>query len=166
MERRVGDMEHVPERGGAFAFMSRLARPEPTERYPGRRLCETAAGSGDEPEALGVSDLFDPEPETWGLRGDPHLWRALRAHLAGQDVPASADELASLLHAAFRKLTGTDLTSDPASSVYREYAHGGMSSGMISLDTWRQRLMPMLLERARARLSGRPRKADHGHTPP
>ena len=23
-----------------------------------------------------VSDLFDPEPQTWGLRGDPHLWRA------------------------------------------------------------------------------------------
>jgi hypothetical protein len=106
-----------------------------------------------------VSDLFDPEPETWGLRGDPHLWRALRAHLAGQDVPVSADELASLLHAAFRELTGTDLTSDPASPVYRErYAHGGMSSGMISLGTWRQRLMPMLFERAGARLPGRPRR--------
>jgi hypothetical protein len=103
-----------------------------------------------------VSNLFDPEPETWGLRGDPHLWRALRARLVGQDSPASADELASLLHAAFSELAGTDLVSDPASSVYREqYAHGGMSSGMISLDTWRQRLMPMLLERARARLPGR-----------
>jgi hypothetical protein len=100
-----------------------------------------------------VSDLFEPEPETWGLRGDPHLWRALRAHMAGEDVPASAGELASLLHAAFRELAGTDLTSDPASSVYLEqYAHGGLSSGMISLDTWRQRLMPMLGERARTRL--------------
>lgn len=114
-----------------------------------------------------VSDLFDPEPKTWGLRGDPHLWRALRAHLAGQDAPASADELASLLHAAFRELTGTDLTSDPASSVYREqYAYGGMSSGMISLDTWRQRLMPMLFERARARLPDRPPQPDRGHTTP
>ena len=102
-----------------------------------------------------ASDLFDPEPVTWGLRGDPHLWRALRAHLADRDVPATADELASLLHAAFRELTGTDLTSDPASPVYREqYAHGGMSSGMISLDTWRRQLMPMLCERARARLPG------------
>jgi hypothetical protein len=113
--------------------------------------------SGDEPEAMRVSDLFDPEPETWGLRGDPYLWRALRAHLADQDMPASADELASLLQAAFRELAGTDLISDPAVAVYREqYAHGGMSSGMISFDTWRQRLMPMLFERARARLPGRP----------
>ena len=25
-----------------------------------------------------VSALFDPEPQTWGLRGDPSLWQALR----------------------------------------------------------------------------------------
>ena len=59
-----------------------------------------------------VPDLFDPEPEAWGLRGDPHLWRALCVRLAGQVVPASAGDLASLLHAAFRDLTGIDLASD------------------------------------------------------
>jgi hypothetical protein len=135
------------------AVTPRSARPwNRPAALPGRRLCETAVVSGDEPQIMRVSDLFDPEPETWGLRGDPHLWRALRARLAGQDAPASADELASVLHSAFRELVGTDLTSDPASSVYREqYAHGGMSSGMISLDTWRRRFMPMLAERARAR---------------
>ena len=102
-----------------------------------------------------VSDLFDPEPPTWGLRGDPYLWRALRAHLAGQGIPATSGELDGLLHEAFRELTRTDLASSPASSAYREqYACGGMSSGMISLDTWRQRLLPMLAERARTRLAG------------
>jgi len=96
-----------------------------------------------------TSDLFDPEPQSWGLRGDPYLWRALREHLAGTDLPASAAELTSLLHAAFRELTGVDLASEPASSVYREqYAHGGLSSGGISLDAWRQKLMPLLTERA------------------
>jgi hypothetical protein len=122
-----------------------------------RRLCETPAVTGDERPAMRVSALFDPEPQTWGLRGDPYLWRAFRAHLAGQDIPASPGELASLLHQAFRELAGTDLASDPAASVYLEqYAHGGMSSGMISLEAWRQRLMPMLVERARTRLSGWP----------
>ncbi len=102
-----------------------------------------------------VSALFDPEPQTWGLRGDPYLWRALRAHLAGRDIPPSPGELAGLLYQAFRELAGTDLDSDPATSVYREqYAHGGMSSGMISLDAWRQRLMPLLAERARKHLGG------------
>jgi hypothetical protein len=96
--------------------------------------CDTTAVSGDEPQTMRVPDLFDPGPQTWGLRGGPRLWRA-----PDQDAPASAGELASLLHAAFRELPGTDLTSDPASSAYLEqYAHGGMSSGMISLGTWHQ----------------------------
>jgi hypothetical protein len=104
-----------------------------------------------------MSALFDTEPRTWGLRGDPYLWHDLRAHLAGRDVPASAGELTDLLYEAFRELVGTDLASDPATSVHRDqYAHGGMSSGMICLDAWRQRLMPMLAERARTRLSGQP----------
>jgi hypothetical protein len=105
-----------------------------------------------------MADLFDPEPETWGLRGDPYLWRALREHLSGTDIPASADEAVSLLHAAFGELAGLDLVSGTASPVYRaQYAHGGMSSGMISLDAWRQRLMPMLAERARTLLDARSR---------
>jgi len=96
-----------------------------------------------------MSELFDPEPRRWGLRGDPYLWRALREHLSGADVPGSAGDVVARLHAAFSELVGVDLASDPASSVHREqYAHGGMSSGMVSLDEWRQRLMPMLVERA------------------
>jgi hypothetical protein len=105
-----------------------------------------------------MAGLFDPEPETWGLRGDPYLWRALREHLSETYIPASADGVISLLHAAFGEFAGLDLASDTASSLYRaQYAHGGMSSGMISLDTWRQQLMPILVERARALLDAGPR---------
>jgi hypothetical protein len=58
--------------------------------------------------------------------------------------------VASLLHAALGDLAGLDLVTDTALSVYRaQYAHGGMSSGMISPGTWRRRLIPMLAERAR-----------------
>jgi hypothetical protein len=104
-----------------------------------------------------VSALFDPEPERWGLRGDPHLWRALREHLAGTRLPRSADELTGLLHAAFRELTGIDIAGAPASMAYQEqYAHGGMSSGMISVDTWREMLFPLLVDRAGALPADRP----------
>jgi hypothetical protein len=100
-----------------------------------------------------MSALFEPEPRTWGLRGDPWLWRALRDQLADADIPPSPSEAAGLLHAAFRELAGTSLADNPAASVYLErYARGGMSSGMISLDTWRDKLIPMLAERARALL--------------
>ena len=102
-----------------------------------------------------VADLFDPEPSTWGLRGDPYVWRALRELLSGTAMPPSVGELMSLLHAAFHQVVNVNLVADPASSVRREqFAHGGMSSGMVSLDTWRNRLMPMLADRARSRLDG------------
>lgn len=101
-----------------------------------------------------MADLFDPEPATWGLRGDPYVWQALREHLSYMDMPESMDEVVRLLHASFDELVGLDLAGDPASSVYREqYANGGMSSGMVSLDTWRERLMPMLAARARTLLA-------------
>ncbi|MGW0801299.1 hypothetical protein, partial [Streptomyces sp. NPDC002692] len=90
--------------------------------------------------AVSIADLFDPEPEHWGLRGDPYLWEALRDHVSDADAPTSVDEVVSRLHTAFGELVGLDLVRDRRSSVYRvQYAHGGMSSGMISLDTWRER---------------------------
>ncbi len=101
-----------------------------------------------------MASLFDPEPGTWGLRGDPHLWRALREHLSGIDIPASAAGVTSLLHVAFRELTGLDLASGTETSAYRaQYARGGMSSGMIDLSIWRDRLIPTLAERARTHRS-------------
>jgi hypothetical protein len=110
----------------------------------------------DDATAVKMAGLFDPEPRQWGLRGDPWVWRALREHLAGTDIPAGAGEAVSLLYAAFGDLTGFDLASDPAPRAYREqYAHGGMSSGIIHLDTWRQRLMPLLAQRATALLEDR-----------
>jgi hypothetical protein len=100
-----------------------------------------------------MSELFDPEPERWGLRGDPHVWRALRDHLATTDIPSSVGETDSLLRVTFDELVGVDLATDAESSVYREqFAHGGMSSGMVCLDAWRERLLPLLAERARVLL--------------
>jgi hypothetical protein len=59
-------------------------------------------------------------PETWGLRGDPlPMGRALREHLSGTEIPVSAGEAVSLLHAAFDELAGLDLVSDTASSVHQ-----------------------------------------------
>jgi hypothetical protein len=96
-----------------------------------------------------LSDLFDPEPLEWGLRGDPWVWRALRDYLAGTYLPPSAGEVASMLYAAFDRIVAVNLAEDADPSVYRpEFAHGGQSSGYVSIDVWRDRLMPLLVERA------------------
>ena len=103
-----------------------------------------------------VAGLFDGEPHQWGLRGDPHAWRAIRDRLAGVVLPGSVEELERLLLATFQEVVGVDLARDPAPSVFREeFAHGGLSSGTVDLDTWRTRLMPLLVDRGRALLQSR-----------
>ncbi|WP_185094960.1 transposase [Streptomyces sp. PanSC19] len=116
-------------------------------------LWETDAMARDRAAATKMSELFDPAPARWGLRGDPHVWQALRDALSVTDVPPSAEAVAGLLRATFEELVEVDLHGEPAPHVYRErYAHGGTSGGMVHLDTWRQTLLPLLVERA-----GRPR---------
>ena len=118
------------------------------------RLFSTAAAEGCDDEALTLAVLFDPEPATWGLRGDPYLWRALRKRLADEPMPGSPDDVARVLHATFEELTGTALADDSAEHIHRgEFAHGGMSSGMISLETWRRQLVPARVQRATTLLS-------------
>jgi hypothetical protein len=100
-----------------------------------------------------LSDLFDPEPQEWGLRGDPWVWRAMRDHLTGTYLPPSPGEIAKMLYAAFDRVAAVDLAVEVEPSVYREqFAHGGMSSGYVSLDAWRSRLMPLLIDRGLALL--------------
>ena len=100
-----------------------------------------------------LADLFDPEPEKWGLRGDPWVWRAMRTHLAGAYLPPSAAEVTRMLYTAFDRIAAVDLETELEPSVFREeFAHGGMSRGYVSLDAWRTRLMPLLVERAVALL--------------
>src|SRR3954466_10618747 len=96
-----------------------------------------------------VADLFDPEPERWGLRGDPYVWRALRDHLGSAYLPPSIGEVENVLYTAFNRLVAVDLQTETAPAVYREeFAHGGVSSGQVHLDSWRGVLLPLLLDRA------------------
>ena len=100
-----------------------------------------------------VVDLFSPEPQVWGLRGDPWVWQAMRDHLTGTYLPPSLAEAEAMLYAAFNRIVGVDVTTETAPSVYRaEFAHGGMSSGQIHLDTWRAELLPLLVDRARSKI--------------
>ncbi|WP_203787734.1 hypothetical protein [Paractinoplanes rishiriensis] len=101
-----------------------------------------------------VVDLFTPEPLRWGLRGDPWVWQAMRDHLTGISLPPSLAEMEKILYAAFNRLVGVDLATALEPSVWRErFAHGdGPSQGSVHLDTWRAELIPLLMDRARAKL--------------
>src|SRR5205823_164294 len=85
-----------------------------------------------------VADLFDPEPSSWGLRGDPYLWRSMRAMLAKRVLPSAERDLVEILRSAFRWLTGNDIEDTTTDRIYREeLARGGMTSGQVDLEVWR-----------------------------
>lgn len=100
-----------------------------------------------------MADLFDPEPGRWGLRADPWVWQAMRDHLGDTYLPPTLGEAEAMLYAAFNRIVGVDIATEPEPSVYRaEFAHGGPSSGHVHLDTWRAELLPLLIDRAQSRL--------------
>jgi hypothetical protein len=97
-----------------------------------------------------IADLFEPEPATWGLRGDPYVWRSLRTMLAKRVLPTSERDLVEILRSSFRWTTGNDLQDQTTDRIYREeLARGGMSSGQVDLEIWRTVLLPLLVERWR-----------------
>jgi len=93
-----------------------------------------------------VGDLFRTKPQGWGLRGDPFLWRDLARVFRQVPLPDSADTLKEMFDAAFLALTARPISTTGMFHVDR-YAHGGMSSGLIAPEFWRQRGFPLLLSR-------------------
>ncbi|MGW8431736.1 hypothetical protein ACWGJ9_11635 [Curtobacterium citreum] len=93
-----------------------------------------------------VAHLFLKEPLSWGLRGDPWLWRAMRDRLEDVPLPATLPEMEALLERAFEEEAGAPLGTAERVFVER-FAHGGMSSGVIDADWWRGTGIPALLKR-------------------
>ena len=102
-----------------------------------------------------VGSLFDPEPGSWGLRGDPFLWRQIRRKLFATPLPATEAAFDSLIASEFLELSGKLLSTKNDFHV-EEYAHGGMSSGYISPEFWREQAMPLLRQRYAAAQHGAP----------
>ncbi|WP_036490923.1 MULTISPECIES: hypothetical protein [Nocardioides] len=100
------------------------------------------------PKAVG--ELFEREPFQWGLRGDPLVWRAMQDRLAVVDMPESVFELDDLLRDTFRAVVGEDVNNLDIDVLHREqFEAGGMSSGQIPFSAWRERLIPILIDRSR-----------------
>lgn len=93
-----------------------------------------------------ISDLFDPAPCQWSLRGDPFLWREMRQAFYHVEIPRQPEELARLISAAFAMFTGASLEKDITVHV-KHLARGGMSSGMVSGEFWRESFIPLLIQR-------------------
>ena len=59
-----------------------------------------------------VVDLFSPEPQVWGLRGDPWVWQALRDRLSGTYLPPTLGEVEAILYTAVNRIVGVGLGTE------------------------------------------------------
>ena len=122
--------------------------PDPAAR--GVQVCPTCGLRTDAPGTGLLADGFDVVNRQWGLRGDPHVWRALRDRLTDTPTPEGADVVRAAYVAAFDDIVAVDLDGEPEPRVYREdLDHGGMSGGSVDLEWWRTKGLPLLVERAR-----------------
>jgi hypothetical protein len=88
--------------------------------------------------------LFQPWTDSWGLRGDPYLWEEMLDTLAKEPMPASVTQLIALLERTFEQLVGSPFNIAKESVFVEKYNHGGMSSGHVCIEFWRERIFPEL----------------------
>ncbi len=91
--------------------------------------------------------IFANQPQQWGFRGDPYLWRLLATKLAGMPDAANGEAAIETIYRVFTEITGEhlDIAGDFRLDGIPEH---GMSGGLISGETWRGRLIPLLRSRA------------------
>lgn len=95
-----------------------------------------------------VAAVFQERPEAWGLRGDPYLWADLEQHFAAFSLPLSEGEFNREFSRVFERRTGVKIDGEEWAYV-PDYSHGGMSSGMVSLQFWANTALPLLIKRLR-----------------
>lgn len=142
--------------------------PDSTERGPSRRAdepvpeaAEASYGSAGARASGGavsgvMGDLFDGEPENWqaGVSScQRDVWSAMRSRLAADPVPPTRQAVERMLTDTFRAVVGVDLTDDPlppaSKHVYRLHMTENLtSSGVVDVEDWKHRLIPLLIDRA------------------
>jgi hypothetical protein len=94
-----------------------------------------------------IAWLFDPEPEQWPLRGDPHLWREMREKCKDIAEIKNTEELKERIYSLFYELTDHQLYEGEIIYV-RKYNPGhGMSAGMVTMTWWVLAAIPLLMLR-------------------
>ena len=97
-------------------------------------------------DEIRLSELFRKTPHQWGLRGDVWLWKDMSERFESVPCPRNAEEVAAIVSRTFQELTGKPITHGEHFYV-EKYAHGGMSSGFVVPEWWRDRGIPFLQQR-------------------
>ncbi|MGM0877343.1 MAG: hypothetical protein ACQEWV_22065 [Bacillota bacterium] len=94
-----------------------------------------------------VSMIFEQKPDQWGLRGDPYLWDDLQNVFTTIPLLCSKSRFIQHFKKYFQELTNHPFKTDTDFFGVEKYAHGGMSSGGISIAFWEKKALPLLINR-------------------
>ena len=99
-------------------------------------------------KAESVALIFEPEPDQWGLRGDPFLWQFLKERYQPVELPYPPETLREDILSVFHSLTG-ELPESDKDCYVEQFAktHVGMSTGWLCGDFWSGTAIPLLIER-------------------
>jgi len=84
---------------------------------------------------MDIAELMRERPDSWGLRGDPHLWDEMERTLEAVPLPEDRSALERLLQRCFEKHAGISLAFEGEHFVPR-FDTGGMSSGQVLPAFW------------------------------
>ncbi len=114
--------------------------------------CPTCGHRTDEPGRGLLDDGFDIVHRQWGARGDPHAWRALRDLVGTTATPSNPAATRQAFVDGLRQVAGFDLDTAVEHYQYRrDLDHGGMSGGNVDIEWWRDKGVPLLVDRAISR---------------
>gem|GEM_PF-1666978 len=115
--------------------------------------CPACGHRTDTPGDGTLADGFDVVHRQWGLRGDPHAWRAMRDAVAGTPTPSAPADVRAAYAGALRRVADVDVDGigDERTAYRADLDHGGMSGGVVDVDWWRTKGIPLLVDRAIAR---------------
>lgn len=74
------------------------------------------------------------------------MWEALEKRFLEVEMSSSTEELVRMIKTEYQAITGQPLENDDYAYV-EEFAHGGMSSGLVCPKYWREAAIPLLVER-------------------
>lgn len=93
-----------------------------------------------------VIAMFVDKPERMGLRGDHYFWDYLANVFRNTDEAIDPNGIEHIVRQEFEKVSGHQLTKEERPYV-EQFAHGGMSSGLLSGLYWVESGIPLLQER-------------------
>ena len=91
-----------------------------------------------------TEELFE-EPIQYGLRGDPYLWKDLKARFEYSSV-SNIEQFEKLLLNGFIENT-KEMPTKGKSFFVKHFSFGGMLSGSVHSDYWIEKGFPLLIER-------------------